>query len=297
MDMLTQLEREIADRLSSLPALSGITVLVDPQKNIVDVISTKIAKLKTLIAPLVSGADDNSPGLHGPYFDEIRIDIGIFQNPILKGNDAPCRELALSVHEGLKGWKPDSLSSTLNPRKTGIEQIADRTLNIWNCAFATKGGFIASLPKVATPVSYLTTGGIILATTTTGAAIYYTTDGSNPAPRNGTLFVQPFAALSGTVIKARAFLAGYLTSDALTVTLSANYGSAFSTYRLQLYNGTDWLTLGSDGIPPQVDLSGMAMRFKTGTGVQLQNTDTNLFHTLTAGGAPAQVQLDPEGQS
>jgi hypothetical protein len=52
---------------------------------------------------------------------------------------------------------------------------------------------------------------------TPGAALFYTLDGSRPFPRNPTasLFLAPFNAASGTTMRARAWLPGYLPSAEL----------------------------------------------------------------------------------
>lgn len=215
---LLQIETEIKDRLESLPFFASLTVLVEPRKNIVAEITARIAKLRTLIAPKIVGADDNHPNVHGTYFDEIRLAVGIFQQPLLGASDPNAMEIAEEVHKGLKNWTPASLSNALNPAKPGIEPIADRTLNILTCNFTTKGGFIGALPAVTTPV--ITPGAsIVMGCATGGAAIFYTLDGSNPQPRSGTLYTASFAApLAGITIKARAFLAGYLNSQLATHT-------------------------------------------------------------------------------
>lgn len=216
---LLQLEIETKERLESIPFFASLTVLVEPRKNIVAEITAKITKLKTLIAPKFTGADDNHPNVHGVYFDEIRLAVGIFQNPLLKDNDPDAIEIAEEVHKGLKNWMPASLVNALNPVKPGIEQIADAKLNIINCNFSTKGGFVGALPAVATPV--ITPGDPVeIACATAGAAIFLTLDNTNPQPRHGTFYAGPFAApAAGTRIKARAFLAGYLNSDLAQLTL------------------------------------------------------------------------------
>lgn len=217
MSLLDQLEIEIAERLQSLPFFADLEVHVDPAKNIVASIETKLAKLKTLVAPLVESADDLNPNIHAPYFDQINISVGVFQHPLLKGDHPTPRAICEEIHAGLKGWKPDSLSNVITPGKPGIQQIADKTLNIWSTNFLTKGGLIATLPKVATPTASASAGNLTLACATAGAAIFYTTDGSAPAPRNGTLYTAPFAS-SGQTVRTRAFLAGYLNSDFVKTT-------------------------------------------------------------------------------
>ena len=210
---LLQLETEVKDRLESLPFFAGITVLVEPRKNIVAEIQSRVAKLKTLIAPKVVSADDGHPNVHGTYFDDIRLVVGVFQNPLLKGEDPEPLEICEEIHKALKNWTPASLTNAINPRKPGIEQIADRQLNIFNCNFATRGGFVGALPEVALPVITPEDDGFSFSCATEGAAIFFTFDGSRPSPRNGIFWTgEHQSPAPGVVIKARAFLAGYLDS-------------------------------------------------------------------------------------
>lgn len=224
---LLQLETEIAERLESVPffepyATRG-SILVEPRKNIVAEINKKLGTLKTVIVPKFTGADDNHPNVDGTYFDDIRLSVGIFQNPLLKGEDADAIEIAEEVHKALKNWTPASLVNALNPTRPGIELIADAKLNIASCNFETSGGFVGALPRVATPEFGGSSTQVTAATltcATAGAAIFYTLDGSNPTPRNPTatlatsgFLYSPFAPVT---IKARAFLAGYLRSELAT---------------------------------------------------------------------------------
>jgi hypothetical protein len=214
---LLQLELEIKDRLEEMPFFAPFTVLVEPRKNIVSEIQSRIGKLKTLIAPKVVGADDDHPNISGVYFDAIRISVGIFQNPILKGDHADPFEIAEEIHKALKNWTPVSLANAINPAKPGIEPIADDTLNIVSCNFAARGGFVGAVPAVTTPVITITgTPGTVLTCATVGAAMFYTLDNSNPSPRAGT-YAAPGTDLGvlapGSTLKVRAFLAGYLHSS------------------------------------------------------------------------------------
>jgi hypothetical protein len=100
-------------------------------------------------------------------------------------------------------------------------------------AIATESGFQASAlgsatytfqkvsPPVVTPKNgtIATTQTINLTDTTTGAAIYYTTDGTVPAPGQGTTqqFSVPFTLSASGPVKAIAIATGYLNS-ALTTT-------------------------------------------------------------------------------
>ncbi len=216
---LLQLEVEAKDRLESFAFFDALTILVAPRKNIVAEIKAQIGKLKTLIVPKIVGADDNHPNIHGVYFDEIRLTVGIFQQPTLAAAHPPTLEIAEEVHKAFKNWTPDSLSNAFNPIRPGIEEIADKTLNIHSCSFATKGGFVGAITPCETPVITPGDGGqVSLACATAGAAIFYTLDGTRPRPISGTFYTAPVVLALGQTIKAAAFLAGYFNSKIATYT-------------------------------------------------------------------------------
>ena len=224
---LLQLEIEIKDRLESFAFFSPLTVLVEPRKNIFAEITARIGKIKTLVAPKIVGADDNHPNVHGTYFDDLRLAVGIFQNPTLKGNDPDAWEVAEEIHKALKNWTPASLSNALNPVKPGIEPIADPKLNILSCNFAARGGFIGALVATADPViSGVYATGIISITCATPGAVVFCEVGAS-APANPTtasaLYLASFLApMPTTVVKARAFMPGRLASKIVTATLTFN---------------------------------------------------------------------------
>lgn len=218
---LLQIETEVKDRLETFAFFSPFTILVDPRKNIVSEIQTNIGKLKTLIAPKVVGADDNHPNVHGVYFDAIRLVVGVFQNPLLKADHAEPFEICEEIHKALKNWTPDSLSNVINPVKPGIEQIADKQLNIFNCNFETRGGFLGALTACADPVIIGNEGegSVIITSATPGAVIFYTLDQSKPTAQS-TLYLGEFPApAEDLVVKARAFMPGKLASKVVTTEL------------------------------------------------------------------------------
>lgn len=215
--ILEQLELEAADRLLSVPFFANIEVHVDPQKNIVAEVTAKIAKIKLLVAPLVASADVVHSDVPGPFFDNIELLVGVFQNPLLAGNLPSPRCVAEQVHAALHQWKPESIASLITSTKPSIRQVADKKLNIFNCSFTGSGGLGYVLPKVETPS--WNAGSQTFGCATAGAAIFYTVDGRHPAPRNGTLALGPVHFNHGTTVKARAWLAGYMASDILKFTV------------------------------------------------------------------------------
>ncbi|MDB6133400.1 MAG: hypothetical protein JWM59_1643 [Verrucomicrobiales bacterium] len=82
-------------------------------------------------------------------------------------------------------------------------------------AFSTAGGFQTG------PVT------LTLATATPAASVYYTTNGTEPSPFNGTLYTGPFTVpyltdRTGQVVRARAFSPGLVPSDIVNHTYLVN---------------------------------------------------------------------------
>jgi hypothetical protein len=222
--LLVQLEAEIAAMLQADPYFSDIDVHVDPQKNIVAEVQNKISQLRFLVAPLVSSAGVSNPDEPGPVFEPVNIIVAVFGNPTYKltaqwqSSPKNEREIAEKVHSVLHLAKPSSMPTPLYSAKNAIEQIADKTLNIYNCNFASEGQLIYQLPQAAVVTKTLNAGHYSFACATAGAAVFYTADGTWPSPRNGSLYTAPVIFDAGTTVKARAWIWGYLPSDVLTFT-------------------------------------------------------------------------------
>lgn len=224
--LLETLQQECADRLSALPFFANIPILVEHLKGFQSeydralgpntVTGGKIGACVTIITPT---ANANWQEVFGPFFDEIPITALVQENREVN-QDPTCGTLvsALEICENIAAaWQqffPTSANGPLIPLKPTIIRGPDDDFVNYNVAFKTMGGLTTDLPQVATPTGVLTAS-LTLACSTAGAAIFYTQNGSNPGPRNGTLYTAPFTP-TGTV-KARAWLAGYLSSNTLTV--------------------------------------------------------------------------------
>ncbi len=215
--MLEQLELQIADRFLANAFFGDIEVHVDPQKNIVAEVTRKIAQCAALVAPFVSGGGCALPDDEGPRLDPIKISVGCFVNPAFAASSSwsgkTCRDIAeeCASMRGMHHWKPDCLSTVLIPDAANcIEPIPDKVLNVWNVNFYAHSALTRVLAQVATPVW----DGNNLTSATPGAAVFYTTNGNNPGT-SSALALPNLDFTAGTTVKARAWLAGWLTSELL----------------------------------------------------------------------------------
>lgn len=222
MSMKEQLEQEIADRILADPMFAAIEVHVDPEKNIVAAVMQKIAKLGRLVAPVVNGYSVLKPDISGPYFDDLNIEVGVFHNAKIAKAGASPSAMAERVAALLHLWKPDSLSTPLKCAREAITAVPDANLNIWSVKVSASGGLTYVLPALGVVTLHRAGNEVTLSHTTPGAAIFFTTNGNHPTPRSGTHFDNGdgITITAPTTLKARAWLAGYLTSPLLNQSLT-----------------------------------------------------------------------------
>jgi hypothetical protein len=230
MSLLTSLQQQCADRLLADPFFANVPVLTERIRDIESEIVRALGPLneqggKTgLVAILLTPtANVNFENLFGPFFDDIRIVVRIIENvPINQdantGTNIPAADAAEKICGLLHHFQPDSANGPILAQKPGITLGNDPNHLSYDCRFKTSGGLTAVPPQAATPVIAKTSGVITLTCATAGAAVFYTLDGSNPMPRNGTFYTTPFTLAGGQILNTRAFLAGYLTSATATTT-------------------------------------------------------------------------------
>jgi hypothetical protein len=225
--LLITVEKECADALSAAPYFGAIPVLVDPQKNVVQMVQAALAKTGLAVVPLCNRAVTENPGSQGPVFNPIYLEVGVFQNPPMALSFPPPREVAEEIckmaPQGLHLFQPASVPSKLSC--LGLEEMPNKILNIYRCRFQFKGGVNnnpANMPQVATPA--WDAGAQTFSCATAGAAVFWTAAAAGPgaqpppmpSPRIGTLALGAVAIPAGMSVKARGWLAGYLASDLLT---------------------------------------------------------------------------------
>jgi Chitobiase/beta-hexosaminidase C-terminal domain len=233
MSLLVSLQQQCANRLQSDPLFANVPVLTERIANIQSEINTALGPLgsgatgKTGLVAIVltPTADVNFDNLFGPFFDDIRIDVRIVENVTINedpanGTNVAASDAAEKVCSLLHLFQPDNANGPVLARKPSIALRHDHASQnlIYECRFRTSGGLTSILSQAATPAIADTSGVVTLTCATSGAAIFYTLDGSSPSPRNGTLYTAPFTPGTGLTLNARAWLAGYLTSNTATAT-------------------------------------------------------------------------------
>jgi hypothetical protein len=227
--ILSQLQQQCADRLLADPMFADVCVLTERIKDIESEIQRALGpwneqggKTGLVAIVLTPTANVNFENVFGPFFDDIRIAVRVIENvPVNQdpntGTNVPAAEAAERVCNLLHLFMPDGASGPITAQKPTISLGNDPNNLSYDCRFKTSGGLSTVLPQVETPVITKNGAAYTLTCSTAGAAIFYTLDGSNPSPRNGTLYIGEFTPGTGVPLNARAWLAGYLASAQASV--------------------------------------------------------------------------------
>ena len=230
MSILSSIQQQCADRLQSDPLFAHVPVLTERIKDIESEIARALGPLneqggKTgLVAIILTPtANVNFENVFGPFFDDIKIVVRVIENvPVNQdpntGTNIPAADAAEKICNLLHHFQPDNANGPITAHRPSIALGNDPNNLSYDCRFKTSGGLSAIPPQVAAPVITEISGICTLACATPGAALFYTLDGTNPMPRNGTFYTASFTPTAGLTLKARAFLAGYLASQIATAT-------------------------------------------------------------------------------
>jgi hypothetical protein len=204
----------LSERLGDLG--SAVDLAVNQAAGVCAVVSTPLA-------------DVEHPGQPGPYFDRIHVRVRVYENVTLNqglgGTGVGALEIAENVLRVLHHHRPAAVNEVLTAARPTIALGREAALPdalVYDVALTTQGGLGYSVASLDAPVLGTSGGTVTISAATSGgtpvpgAAIFYTTDGSQPAPRNGTLYTGPFAS-AGQAVKASAWLAGYQTSPVTTL--------------------------------------------------------------------------------
>jgi len=210
-------QQEIADCLSADPFFAAIPVLVEQPRDVSFELQASIAAAGTYAVVQIPQALVNAPTAPGPIFDPVEITVLIRENiPVASGPHAlEVAETALAL---LHLYRPTTINEVLSAAPSALQRVNERDRVAYEIRVRTQACATYAVPQLSAPT--ISSAGahppqtVTLASNQPGAAIYYTKDGSQPAPRSPTsvLYTAPFMVSAPSLLRARAWLAGYVAS-------------------------------------------------------------------------------------
>ena len=174
-----------------------------------------------LVTPTLGGALRN---VQGANFKEILFVGRVLENVTMNDTGKAALDVAIYTAALWSQARPDTFPTALVPAEPTIKLANDPKYLSYDVRFTSEGGAALDIPRLpAITADASDPAAITLAQAIPGAAIFFTTTESSgpPVPRNplAALYTGPFAAASGTRLRARAWLAGFLPSAELTLTV------------------------------------------------------------------------------
>ena len=222
--ILVTLQAEIAARLSADPFFTGGSnpgvVLYEQRKDLASQVTLLQQQIGWGVLVLTPGADTSLQNIPGTFFDNIEVAVLCYTDAVLQLDAPRALETAEKVLQLLTFWVPSTTGNPLAPAKPTLvpAQPDNPDAEGWEVHFTTMGGTQSPPPAVGEVTITNAAGHVTMSCSTTGAAIFYTTNGRYPSPRNGTLYTGPISTpASGTLIRAYAWLAGYVQGTESTL--------------------------------------------------------------------------------
>jgi hypothetical protein len=222
MDTLDGMNQEAADHLASvfsaIAALVSVPVIVEygtrreGMDSFEDQLAAALNYYGYAVAFHIPEMDTDMKDLPG-VMSKFRLQVKSYIDPNFAITDSrpTIQGLTENVLAALNLWTPSTVNTCyVAPDEKPVVKEEDGLLTT-NCQLWNQAGMGLIIPAVATPAYGVSSTNIILTCATAGAAIYYTTNGKPPTPRSAssTLYSASTPVAGGTLVKARAFLAGY----------------------------------------------------------------------------------------
>jgi hypothetical protein len=223
MSILTSIQQEVADCLLADPFFAAIPVLVEQPREVAYELASSSAAAGTYGVVLVPQALVSAPTAPGPIFDPVEIAVRFCENvPVSTGPHAlEVAETALAL---LHLYRPVTINEVFTAAPTALRAVKVPNVVAYEIQVRTQAGATYAVPQLAAPVissaGSLSPQTVALSSAQAGAAIYFTLDGSQPAPRGPTsvLYTSPFVVSEPSLLRTRAWLAGFVASDEARVT-------------------------------------------------------------------------------
>ena len=215
--ILTSIQQEIADRLLADSFFATIPVLVETPRDMAFELQSGVAAAGTYGVVLVPQALVASRTAPGPIFDPVEIAVRFRENvPVSTGPHAlEVAETALAL---LHLYRPTTFNEVFCAAPQALVRVTEPNVVAYEIRVRTQAGASYAVSQLAAPT--ISSAGsaspqtVTLASAQPGAAVFYTLDGSQPAPRGPTsvLYTAPLTVSAPSLLRTRAWLAGYLAS-------------------------------------------------------------------------------------
>jgi hypothetical protein len=217
MSILTSIQQEVADCLLADPFFATIPVLVEQPRDLSYELQSSVAAAGTYGVVRVPQALVSAPTAPGPLFDPVEIAVRFYENvPVSTGPHAlEVAETALAL---LHLYRPTTINEVFTAAPKALAAVSVPNVVAYEITIRTQAGASYAVPQLDAP-SISSAGStspqvVTLASAQPGAVIFYTLDGSQPAPRGPTssLYINPFTVSAPSLLRTRAWLAGFVAS-------------------------------------------------------------------------------------
>ncbi len=217
MSILASIQQEVADCLLANPFFAAIPILVEQPRDVSYELQASVAAAGIYGVVLVPQAAVSAPTAPGPIFDPVEITVRIIENvPVAEGPHA--LEIAETALASLHLYRPTTINEVFTAAPTALKAVKVPNAVAYEIYIRTQAGASYAVPQLEAPVissmGSVTPQLVALSSSQAGASIFYTLDGSQPAPRGPTslLYTGPFTLSEASLVRARAWLAGFVTS-------------------------------------------------------------------------------------
>lgn len=218
MSILTSIQQEVADCLLADPFFATIPILVEQPREVSYELQASIAAAGTYGVVLVPQALVSAPTAPGPIFDPVEIAVRFRENiPVSGGPHAlEVAETALAL---LHLFRPTTINEVFTAAPKALLAVKEPNVVAYEIGLRTQAGASYAVPQLDAPVissaGSLSPQTVALSSSQAGASLFYTLDGSQPAPRGPTslLYTSPFVVSEPSLLRTRAWLAGFVASD------------------------------------------------------------------------------------
>lgn len=221
MSKLQTLQQSVADHLSASPffADANIAILTERIGNIEFSINSRVEAIGLCVIVVTPTANVTYGNAPGPYFDNIRIVCRVLESVVTNKTGITALAAAEEIVRLLHHFAPNDADHLTAVTPT-IALGNDPDFLSYDCGFSASLTVTEAAETVDNVVITNSGGSITMTCATENAFIFYTTNGKPPVPHTGTRYLAPFATpASGTTIRAKAWLPGYLASKTETLSI------------------------------------------------------------------------------